>query len=136
MVINNGFEISNLRLPQYIFANKKVYICHMMDRCNIPSTFTLIYLFEIQSNGNIIIDSSIGQSRTLPPWVSSIDCIGNRVSTSVILAPCITDVTMRVLVRKDFDMVHQLTKYFTFLLTTSCIDSDGRTCSQIQNVRE
>ena len=116
----------------YTYVPGNVYACLIMEWCKIYP----IYLFEIQSNGNIIIDSSIGQSWTLPPWVSSIDCIGNWVSTSVILAPGITDVTMRVLVRKDFDMVHQLTKYFTFLLTTSCIDSDGRTCSQIQNVRE
>jgi hypothetical protein len=99
------------------------------------NTASLQYLLEIQCNGDMIIQGAIGQGWTLPPRVSSIDGICDWVTASFILASSITDVTVRVSVGKNLDMVHELTKHLTLLLSTCSIDGNGGPCSQIQDVR-
>lgn len=84
-----------------------------------------LYLLEVKGNGDIVKLCSVGEGGTLPPGIPPIYSISYWMSLSFISASSVTDVTMRVLVRENLDMVYKLTEHFTLFFSTGCIYTYG-----------
>lgn len=85
----------------------------------------LVNLLEVKGNGDIVKLCSVGEGGTLPPGIPPIYSISYWMSLSFISASSVADVTMRVLVRENLDMVYKLTEHFTLFFSTGCINTYG-----------